>query len=228
MSNPVLNHILDHSCAKGAARMVLTVIANYADDSGLAWPEYEKISARAGLSERSTIRAVEELERLGELLVEKHPRTGNRYQIPVPWAAIIIEARPAKPAPSPRKLVDAFDAITDTVGGNEQPITDTVVTINTDTVGSNRGPDWSSITDTGVTRLLTPVSPEPQKNHSNTEIQKDKDKRLSHVHAREGAPAQVAQSPPQTPEEQETMRLKVAAVIGAVADSKNANWSKRT
>jgi hypothetical protein len=58
---------LNHSRAKGVARLVLIGICNHDGDGG-AWPSIAKLQRYAGNVDRRTVqRAVDELERLGEV-----------------------------------------------------------------------------------------------------------------------------------------------------------------
>ena len=61
--------VWDHSKAKGTALLVLAAIADYADESGKAWPSIVKLAEKVRLSERETRKIVAKLEKSGELCV---------------------------------------------------------------------------------------------------------------------------------------------------------------
>lgn len=74
-----------HSRATGTPRGVLTVIATYANEEGLARPSMATIARDLGHSSRTVTRAVAALEALGELVVIERG-TGaraSRYRIPL-------------------------------------------------------------------------------------------------------------------------------------------------
>lgn len=53
--------VRQHSTAKGSVRAVLNVLADYANDSGFAWPGRALLASEAGVSERTVIRAIQKL-----------------------------------------------------------------------------------------------------------------------------------------------------------------------
>lgn len=65
-----MSSVLNHSKAKGTAKLVLLGIANHAGDGG-AWPTVATLARYANATERSVQRAIGELVRLGELSVER-------------------------------------------------------------------------------------------------------------------------------------------------------------
>lgn len=62
MSVHVLSWVLKHSDASGNERMCLLVLANYADDEGLAWPGLERIAHEMRVSVRTAQRSLRTLE----------------------------------------------------------------------------------------------------------------------------------------------------------------------
>lgn len=79
MSVAVSNWVWEHSEARGNARLVLLAIADCADDTGgNSWPSLTSIAAKARVSRRTAIRAVDELVLLGEL--ERTHGGGRRGQ----------------------------------------------------------------------------------------------------------------------------------------------------
>jgi hypothetical protein len=89
MSIEALSIVLNHSQAKGAAKIVLIGIANHLGpdaDEG-AWPSQARLANYANVSDRAVRDAIEALEQLGELVKENaggHSRNQykpNRYWI---------------------------------------------------------------------------------------------------------------------------------------------------
>lgn len=83
--------VLNHSRAKGTAKLVLLGIANHAGDGG-AWPTVATLARYANVTERAVQQAIGQLQRLGELLVErqagglahmKNYERPNRYTVMV-------------------------------------------------------------------------------------------------------------------------------------------------
>ncbi len=86
MSIEAMVWVFRHSTARLADRLVLLAIADEADDDGTnAWPSQRRIADKARLGQSTVRRAIENLERLGELEVERPERTGrghyNRYRV---------------------------------------------------------------------------------------------------------------------------------------------------
>ncbi len=93
MSGYVTGLVLKRSTMKGAARMVLVVIAESCGDDGKeAWPSIETIAARAAITRRAAQAGIRACQEAGELIVEEHMggplerpsryRT-HRYSIPL-------------------------------------------------------------------------------------------------------------------------------------------------
>lgn len=85
MSIKALNWALDLPIPPGP-KLVLAVIADYADDQGYAFPGMDKIARRASVSERTAIRVINDLEANGYLRRERRhiatgQRTSNGYQL---------------------------------------------------------------------------------------------------------------------------------------------------
>lgn len=71
-----------HSKAKGSARAVLNIIADYATDEGKAWPGRAVLASDTGMSERNVIRCIQKLCEDGRLVVEENA-VGGRGKVPV-------------------------------------------------------------------------------------------------------------------------------------------------
>ena len=70
------------------AKLVLIGLANYADAEGICWPSYGVLCAATGLSERTIIRKIQDMEKDGLLAVVKRTRTdgsasSNTYQLAI-------------------------------------------------------------------------------------------------------------------------------------------------
>jgi hypothetical protein len=88
-----MSWVWEHSRAEGTARLVLLAIADHAGHDGRdAYPSQEKIAAKCKVSVRTVRRALDELESLGELGVERYKgraaagasggRPTHRYSLP--------------------------------------------------------------------------------------------------------------------------------------------------
>jgi hypothetical protein len=72
MSHQAQTHVLNNSRQKGSHRLVLLIIANHAHGNGSnAFPSMKTLAAESLMSERQVIRIVADLERSGELIVER-------------------------------------------------------------------------------------------------------------------------------------------------------------
>lgn len=67
MSARVVGRVLEHSEARGAARMALVVLADRANDEGYCWPSLRWISERTRTTPRNARAAIARLERDGEV-----------------------------------------------------------------------------------------------------------------------------------------------------------------
>ena len=67
MSIRAMSAVIDHSETQGSTFLVLLILADHANGDGRCWPTAERIAARSRVSRSTVFRAIEELERLGEL-----------------------------------------------------------------------------------------------------------------------------------------------------------------
>ena len=82
MSIQAVAWVLEHSEATLADRLVLIAIANHADARGWnAFPSVRLIGIEARCGRTTVFRALEALERSGELAVERRPGFSNMYGI---------------------------------------------------------------------------------------------------------------------------------------------------
>lgn len=108
MSVMAMSWVWEHSEAKGSAKLVLLALADHAgQDGGDAYPSVRRLAARCGLSERTVQSAIEGLEALGEIEVERRcgPRGTNRFRLPMTPADLAPPqiSHPAESAPRPRR-----------------------------------------------------------------------------------------------------------------------------
>lgn len=84
MSIQAIAYVLEHSEARGLARLVLLAIANHADALGMnAFPSVDQIAREARVHRATVFRSIAELERDGELEVVRGRGAGHTslYQI---------------------------------------------------------------------------------------------------------------------------------------------------
>lgn len=85
MSHEHITWAWKHSEARGGTLLVLLALADSAhvDNGDSCWPHQDTIGRMARLTPRQISRAVQELERLGEIAIQR-TQTGNRYTILMP------------------------------------------------------------------------------------------------------------------------------------------------
>lgn len=84
MSWQSVKSVLEHSRSKRAARAVLLVIAWHADEHGAeAYPSLETLADESGVSRRTVMSAIDELERAGEIAVSKGRGRGQTHRFAV-------------------------------------------------------------------------------------------------------------------------------------------------
>lgn len=95
MSWQTVKAVKDYSQARGAARMVLMVIAEYCDDTGGgAHPNYDQIATDAGVSTSTVKLCIDALEREGELKVKRSRGRGNAHEYRVTIGPKSADRRP--------------------------------------------------------------------------------------------------------------------------------------
>jgi len=96
-----------HSQAKGSARNLLNVLADYAtDDDGLAWPGRAALASDTGMSERTVVRCLQTLCEQRRISLVDHGR-GGRGNKPVYkiWMPEIGQPAPLEDADAPPERV---------------------------------------------------------------------------------------------------------------------------
>lgn len=83
MSIRVMSHVWKHSQAKGGDLLVLLAIADFADDSGTAYPSIATLGLKARLDGRNVQRSIRRLIRAGELTLGERqgPHGTNLYMV---------------------------------------------------------------------------------------------------------------------------------------------------
>lgn len=90
MSVEFISDVLKNSRSTGLDKFVLVCLANYAGESGLAWPSVKRLADRCGISESSVHKCIKSLLALGEVeLVEiggrvNEKKHANKYQLHIP------------------------------------------------------------------------------------------------------------------------------------------------
>jgi len=82
MSIKAMTNIWDHSAQKGSKLLLLLAIADHADEYAFAWPGVKALAQKIRMSERHTKRLLGELEKAGELYIDRRDYH-NRYIIVV-------------------------------------------------------------------------------------------------------------------------------------------------
>ncbi len=103
-----LRVVRECSVAQGSARAVLTVLATYADATGLAWPSVEQIARDAGRSRSTVQTALRQLEvELCEIRVDRGTGRGKASEYRIRLADLIERASQAVENP----VIEGIDAL---------------------------------------------------------------------------------------------------------------------
>lgn len=83
MSIRVQARVWKLSRSKGGDLLVLLAIADFADDSGIAYPSVATLGQKARLTDRNVQRAIRRLISVGELVIEERqgPRGTHLYRV---------------------------------------------------------------------------------------------------------------------------------------------------
>ena len=71
MSLRVMSWAFEESPTRGAERLVLLALAEYANDEGYCWPSMASTARKGGVTRRSVIRVIKRLEEKGCLQVKR-------------------------------------------------------------------------------------------------------------------------------------------------------------
>ena len=86
MSVKVMGRVWDDNGIKGSMKLLLLAIADFADDSGRAWPSVETLAEKIGMGERNTrymLRSLEEQGRIG-VDIAGGPKGSSVYRVLTP------------------------------------------------------------------------------------------------------------------------------------------------
>jgi DnaD/phage-associated family protein len=90
MSLKALSHVFENSKSTGGARCVMLTIADITNQEGFGWAGLEKIAARSNMSQDNARLRIQDLQRLGELVVYDRHNKGYQmtclYQVVLPGA----------------------------------------------------------------------------------------------------------------------------------------------
>jgi hypothetical protein len=169
MSIKQLSLAWENSQAKGSSLLVLLAMADIAQDSGYCWPGYSYLAKRSRLSRRQAIRIVDNLISIGELIkIQSDRKNSNEYVLFV-WGDYIQLRQCTSCLMLEIPELDVFHIhhiLPRSEGGTDDPSNLTVLCAAChDEVHGIAGDKMSlGITvggDTHVTRVVTPMSPDP-------------------------------------------------------------------
>lgn len=83
--------VWEGSRSTGNDRLCLLALADAAHDDGYAWPGIDTLAEQTRVHRCTIIRCLARLERLGELIIDRNRRRGNRYLVVVGFAAEKIQ-----------------------------------------------------------------------------------------------------------------------------------------
>lgn len=89
MSVQAISAVLEHSEARGSARVVMFVLADHADEYGFCWPGGNRIAHRSRIAKRNVQHHFRELEAMGELRRCKRRGKSNVFQILLPGLRMV-------------------------------------------------------------------------------------------------------------------------------------------
>lgn len=78
-----MSQVWEHSKGSGSALLVLLAVADFANDSGVAYPAVETLAIKSRMSERNCRYALDALVAAGELVIERNagPRGCNLFRV---------------------------------------------------------------------------------------------------------------------------------------------------
>ncbi len=159
MSHEIRDLVWHHSRARGPARMVLLVIADHADERGVAWPGYATLLRMSGYTSRSTVvGALEYLESIDELAVNRPSKLGGRNSYRVNVGLLRALAAESGPSGGPVHETDRSAKQTGPRNGNGIPSRGPLPVRDADRIrqgsktraGSNDAPARSAATAGGL------------------------------------------------------------------------------
>lgn len=137
MSVKATTWVWEHSQSKGAARLVLLSLADYAGaDNGDAWPSIATLVRRTHLTDRGVQKALADLTALGELEVLRNAGPGgtNRYRLTFESIAT------PEPASPPNEVHPRTTSRHTPERGSDEPVLEPVTTPQPPQVGEPSHP----------------------------------------------------------------------------------------
>jgi hypothetical protein len=115
----------------GNARLLMLAIASFADDDGKAWPGLKRLAEMIGVTERSTMRLVQQCEAAGELAVDRAVGRGNtnvyRILLPLKGDTAGINGDAAVTISETEKVTGVAEKVTGVAEKGDTGVTRTVI-----------------------------------------------------------------------------------------------------
>lgn len=102
MSIRIMSRCWDHTMVKGTHLLLLLALGDFSNDSGVCWPGIPKLAQRMRVTERQVQRAINNLERDGELFAKTMTGGRGNYNL-----YLVVAGRPEKDIT--RALIEFFD-----------------------------------------------------------------------------------------------------------------------
>lgn len=178
MSVKIMSEVWSISSVKGADKLGLLALADYANDSGLCFPSYDTFAEKASVSRRQGIRIIEKLESRGHIY-----KVPNEKQTAVNNYVVVAGVGKEEIV---KRLIVAAKVTTKEAERLANSILEKRSTSDTDDTNNETTSDAhdTSTSDTHVTPLVTPMSPEPLYNR---QIEPSKAKRATSPNASQQA-----------------------------------------
>ncbi|MCB0384952.1 MAG: helix-turn-helix domain-containing protein [Bdellovibrionales bacterium] len=82
MAWPVVGWIIENPNLRGTVKLVALILADFANEKGLAWPSIETLATKTGLSRRQIQRILPQIEKAGLVQISKGTgrKQSHRYQ----------------------------------------------------------------------------------------------------------------------------------------------------
>ena len=118
MSVQAISWAMNVSAGSPQRKLILLVLANYADPQGVCWPSYRDLAAQIEMSRRTVIRLVEELCRAGHLTKEERFDDDRRQKTNVfrlPMSGVTAAVPPSSPVCHPPSTAGVTPPVTTAV-----------------------------------------------------------------------------------------------------------------
>lgn len=97
MSNAAINWVRLKPCPNPTTKLVLFLLANYADDAGSCYPSERHLAEVCGIAERSVRRSIKNLSDLGYIQIKRRLGMTSIYTLPVTTATSATNGRRVRP-----------------------------------------------------------------------------------------------------------------------------------